>query len=129
MLRAIICVVFVVVLSGCSVAMAAKKEGVEVTEIMACQTEACILALKDTEELQRKETETGVIVKYRSLQKEGSTGRAVMHGLLDVATLGIWEVAGTPIEGAKGKDQFYVYEIHYDHDGKIQKTTIEAATQ
>jgi hypothetical protein len=29
---------------------------------------------------------------------EPSAGRAVAHGVMDVLTLGIWEIAGTPIE-------------------------------
>ncbi len=51
-----------------------------------------------------------------------------MHGLLDVATLGIWEVAGTPIEGTKNNERFYVYKVQYDHEGNVIKATIEAAT-
>ena len=94
---------------------------------MDCRTEACILVLKDTEELSTEETPTGKVVTYRSLQKQGSTGRAVMHGLLDVATLGIWEIAGTPIEGSKKKEKFYVYNVEYDNDGNVIRATIEAA--
>ena len=108
--------------------MASKKRGVEVAEIMDCRTESCILALKDTEVIETTETDTGKIVTYRSLQKQGSTGRAVMHGLLDVATLGIWEIAGTPIEGSKRKKEYYIYKIEYDNDGNVLKATIEAAS-
>jgi hypothetical protein len=32
---------------------------------------------------------------------EPSTGRAVGHGVMDVLTLGIWEVVGTPIEAVQ----------------------------
>ena len=128
MSRILITLVLVVALSGCSVVMASKKRGVEVAEIMECRTESCILALKDTEVVETTETDTGKIITYKSLQKQGSTGRAVMHGLLDVATLGIWEVAGTPIEGSKRKKEFYIYKIEYDNDGNVLKATIEAAS-
>ena len=128
MSRIFITLVLIVALSGCSVAMASKKRGVEVAEIMDCRTESCILALKDTEVIETTETDTGKIVTYRSLQKQGSTGRAVMHGLLDVATLGIWEIAGTPIEGSKRKKEYYIYKIEYDNDGNVLKATIEAAS-
>jgi hypothetical protein len=37
-----------------------------------------------------------------------------MHGLLDVATLGIWEVAGTPMEGAYDKDKYYAIRVTYE---------------
>ncbi|WP_375358747.1 hypothetical protein [Candidatus Tisiphia endosymbiont of Neophilaenus lineatus] len=62
--------------------------------------------------------------------------RAVGHGVLDVMTLGVWEVAGTPVEGAisnnrgyitarvtypyKEVDQFEKIEI-YDANGKKVK--------
>lgn len=115
------------VLSGCSVKMAATKRGVGPEEILSCRSELCILALKDTEQLSEKPFEGGRIVTYRSLQKQGSTGRAVMHGLLDVATLGIWEVAGTPIEGSKSGEKYFVYKIIYDSEDKITKSSIEAA--
>jgi hypothetical protein len=32
-----------------------------------------------------------------------SAGRAIGHGVMDVLTLGIWEVVGTPIEGVQGE--------------------------
>lgn len=114
-------------LGACSVVKASKKRGVDVAEIMNCRTESCILILKDTEVIETVETEEGKVVAYRSLQKQGSTGRAVMHGILDVATLGIWEVAGTPIEGSKSKEKFYLYKVAYDHEGNVLKATIEAA--
>ena len=117
-----------VLLSGCSVVMASKHRGVEVAEIMNCQVEACFLALRDTEVLTTDDTEEGKSVTYRSLKKQGSSGRAVMHGLLDVATLGIWEVAGTPIESSKKKERFYIYTVAYDFDGGVVKATIDAAT-
>ncbi len=50
-----------------------------------------------------------------------------MHGLLDVATFGIWEVAGTPIEGKK-RGGFYVFKVEYDNDGTVLNATIEASS-
>jgi hypothetical protein len=34
---------------------------------------------------------------------EPSAGRAVGHGVMDVLTLGLWEVVGTPIEAVQGE--------------------------
>jgi hypothetical protein len=34
---------------------------------------------------------------------EPSGGRAVAHGVMDVLTLGLWEIAGTPIEAVQGE--------------------------
>ena len=48
---------------------------------------------------------------------EPSAGRAIGHGVLDVLTLGLWEVAGTPIEGVQGET--YHATITYDRDDKV----------
>jgi hypothetical protein len=45
--------------------------------------------------------------------------RAVTHGVLDVITLGVWELAGTPLEGQfKGVEMSY--RVTYDDNDKIQ---------
>jgi hypothetical protein len=55
---------------------------------------------------------------------KGSAGRAAMHGVLDVFTLGIWEVAGTPIEGTKGKKEMYPIKIYYEDGEKINRVEL-----
>jgi len=35
---------------------------------------------------------------------ESSAGRAIGHGVMDVLTLGLWEVIGTPIEAVAGTE-------------------------
>ncbi|MBT0731016.1 hypothetical protein [Rosenbergiella nectarea] len=44
--------------------------------------------------------------------------RAVGHGVMDVLTLGIWEVAGTPIESAADGTQM-AYEVAYDKTQRV----------
>lgn len=46
-----------------------------------------------------------------------SPWRAVVHGILDFASLGIWEVLGTPIEMAQGEKVRVTVE--YDEDGRV----------
>ena len=58
---------------------------------------------------------------FRATMPTGSAARAVMHGLLDISTLGIWEVAGTPIEAVKGKKTGYVVIAKYEADGSTIK--------
>jgi hypothetical protein len=48
---------------------------------------------------------------------EPSAGRAAGHAVLDVLTLGIWEIAGTPIEGFQGEE--YTATIYYDENDKV----------
>jgi len=111
--------------TSCSVYMAAKKEGVSIDEIEACKTRGCILA-KGAELISSERTpDGGLIETYKCLHKKGSTGRAVMHGVLDVATLGLWEVAGTPIEGSKSKKNYFSVKIYYDKDEKIKKVELQ----
>ena len=37
--------------------------------------------------------------------------------MLDVVTLGLWEIAGTPIEGVQGEK--YTATIEYDENDKV----------
>jgi hypothetical protein len=46
-----------------------------------------------------------------------SAGRAIGHGVMDVLTLGLWEVVGTPIEGVQGDT--YHATITYDRADKV----------
>jgi hypothetical protein len=116
----LVIVVAAIALSGCSVAMASKKKGVSVQEAMNCQTRSCFLTLRDATVMTTANHPDGSMSEtYKILLEQGSTGRAVMHGLLDVATLGIWEVAGTPIEGSAGKDQYTIITANYDGAGKL----------
>lgn len=48
---------------------------------------------------------------------EPSAGRAIGHGMMDLLTLGLWEVVGTPIEGVQGET--YHATITYDQDDKV----------
>lgn len=45
---------------------------------------------------------------------EPSPGRALAHGAMDVLTLAIWEVIGTPIELAHGEKR--LVEVEYDQN-------------
>jgi len=52
--------------------------------------------------------------------------RAAGHGVLDVMTLGLWEVAGTPIEGAISNNRGYIAVIAiYSHKGAEQVELVE----
>jgi hypothetical protein len=51
---------------------------------------------------------------------EPSAGRAIAHGVMDVLTLCLWEVVGTPIEATQG-EAFYL-TIQYDSEDRISRT-------
>ncbi len=46
--------------------------------------------------------------------------RAVLHGAADVLTFGLWEVVGTPIEGAANGTKVSV-EVSYDKEDRVLK--------
>lgn len=50
---------------------------------------------------------------------EPSAGRAVGHAVMDVLTLGIWEVVGTPIEAVQGEK--YRATIIYDGNDRVNE--------
>lgn len=56
----------------------------------------------------------GEWVTYKYIKpKEASGGRAAMHGVFDFLTLGLWEIAGTPIEAAID-DKYGMIQVLYD---------------
>lgn len=55
---------------------------------------------------------------YRyEIGNEPSAGRAAGHAALDVLTLGIWELAGTPIEASQGTE--YEAIVTYDEQDRV----------
>jgi len=105
----IYCCLFV--LSGCSVYKAASNEGVSVADIKACHYKNCLLS-KGMSLIDSKEEKEANTITYTYRAPARKTGinyvRAAGHGVLDVMTLGLWEVAGTPIEGAVSNNNGYV---------------------
>lgn len=99
--------------SGCSVFMAANEGGPEVPEILRCQTISCLEA-KGAKHIRDGEDH----IQYYKLKKtKASPTRATMHGVLDVFTCGLWEIAGTPIEAAIDKEKYYVLKVRTGEKG------------
>lgn len=108
-------------LTACSVVMAAKGNGVNPKELGGCKTRSCLIASGATPIDHHSKQGKLYSENFRATMPTGSAARAAMHGLLDVSTLGLWEVAGTPIEGVKGKKIGYVVAVKYDQDGSTVK--------
>lgn len=107
---------------ACSVVMASRNGGVNPKKLTQCRTRSCLIAVGATP-IEHKNNKHGKLVSesFRATMPTGSAARAVMHGLLDVSTLGIWEVVGTPIEATKGKKTGYVINAQYAEDGSTIK--------
>ena len=50
---------------------------------------------------------------------EQSVGRAAGHAVMDVLTIGLWEIVGTPIEGFTGDT--FTLSIEYDENDRVKK--------
>lgn len=112
------------VLTSCSVAMAARKDGVSITKLQTCRTRGQILAC-GVLVVDSTRCENGDLVETYQVQKErGSVARAFMHGVLDVSTLGVWEVVGTPIEAHADQRQYYCIRVYYDKCEVIKKVEL-----
>jgi hypothetical protein len=61
--------------------------------------------------------DTYIIVKGN----EPSSTRAVVHGTLDVFTLGLWELMATPIEVVEGVETKSQLVIYYDSEKRIRE--------
>jgi hypothetical protein len=100
----------VIVLSGCSVYKAASNEGVSVSDVSKCKKKGCFLSL-GMDIIDNHKNENGSYTEtYRAVARKGGGNyiRAAGHGVLDVATLGLWEVAGTPVEGALSNNRGFI---------------------
>ena len=120
MFKNILATVMFVSLSSCSVGMAVSgkknpnfaliKEGASKAEIES--------QLGDPIDTKESKTKTVCTYEYE-LGNEPSTGRAVMHGVLDVLTIGGWEIIGTPVEGLQGTS--YQITVIYNQDEIAEK--------
>lgn len=96
--------------SGCSVYKAASNDGVSVTDVRKCHSKGCYLSL-GMEILDKHTDKNGNYIEtYRAKARKSGFNyvRAAGHGALDVMTLGLWEVAGTPVEGALSNNRGYI---------------------
>lgn len=107
----IFCLFLVILnLSSCSVYQAASNEGVAVSDIEGCKTKHCLLSNGMTVVDSHVEKDGKYTERYRAIARKSGANylRAAGHGVLDVATLGLWEIAGTPVEGALSNNRGYV---------------------
>lgn len=114
-----------IVSSGCSVYMASKKKGVDIDDILECKSTACVQS-KGAHLLSTNKNADGDIVEIFNVRKRtGSSGRALMHGVLDLATVGLWEIVGTPIEGSANEEEFIPISVVSDSvTGEVKRIEV-----
>ena len=87
-------------MQGCSVFMAAtgdKDPNFAVLQVGASRGVVELELGTAVEQHVARDGTTTCIYEY-TIGNEPSGGRAVAHGVMDVLTLGLWEVIGTPVE-------------------------------
>ena len=114
-----LCVLAAATLSSCSVAMAAKKSGTDVSTMQASRTRGQVVATGAQLVSSAKDASGNLIEIYKVQEPKGSIARAFMHGFLDISTGGLWEAVGTPIEGSYEK-KFYSIKVTYDQDENVK---------
>lgn len=109
--------------SGCSVYMAATQEDKKDVSVLTVDTPRSVVIGK-LGAPNSSEKEDGKRVDYYSFVQGYSKGnkvaRAVGHGAMDVLTLGLWEVLGTPAEAVFDGKKINA-EIFYDENNKVEK--------
>lgn len=111
-----------VLLAGCSVGMALSGNAQKDTSILfaGAPRDAIVAKLGEpetsTRDAQGRYTDSYLLVKGNS----PSLGRAVGHATLDLLTLGVWEVVGTPIEMVAGSEDRSRLVIDYDAEQRLR---------
>ncbi len=112
---------FMSIFTSCSVVMAANKSGTSIDKVQASRSRGQVLSYGPTI-ISTEKLSTGELVETYQFKKEkGSAARALMHGALDVCTLGVWEVVGTPVEACMDEEKFFVVKIFYDSKENVIK--------
>lgn len=113
-------------LSGCSVFMAAKQPDYKNVDLFRVGTPRTQL-LAEFGNPVSSDTKNGTKCDTFSFTQGytggAKAGRAFLHGVADVFTLGLWEVIGTPTEAIFSGDQVG-YEACYDKDDRIKYFTL-----
>jgi hypothetical protein len=117
-----------VLLSGCSVGMAVSGKpdpNLGAVHVGATRGEVELQLGPPIETATTGDDQRTDIYEYET-GNEPSPGRAIGHGVLDVLTFGLWEVAGTPIEGFQG--QAHRITIIYDGTDHVIAVNSSAPT-
>lgn len=108
---------------GCAVYMAANQPSKKDVSVLKAGSPRSTVIAELGPPVHTSERAGGKVDIYNFVQ--GYSGvekgaRAVLHGAADVFTLGLWEVIGTPIEGAANGTKISV-EVLYDKEDRVVK--------
>lgn len=119
-----------VIVSSCSICMAATKTGVRPQEVQTCATRYDFMKLKPLVFSSETLENGGRVEVYQYHIDKSSKARAVCHGVLDVCSCGLWELAGGATEDVienHGDDYFQV-RVSYDPYDRVTSTEFLGTT-
>ena len=103
---------------GCAVVMAVNgSKDPDVRALSVGQDRAVVLATLGPPDKTYAKVGNRVDVFKLTRGDEPSAGRALAHGVMDMLTLCVWEVVGTPIEACQGED--FHLSVQYDSDDRV----------
>ena len=120
-MRAFLLLLVMLPLTGCSVGMALSGEedpDLSVLRVGASRGQVEMELGKPAAEILADDGYTYATYAY-SLGNKPSAGRAVAHGVMDVLTLGLWEIVGTPVEAVAAKENEHAVVVVYDRNGMV----------
>lgn len=123
MIKAFLIVTMIASTSGCSVFMAAKQPGKKDTTVFreGARRSLIIAEYGHPTTTDQKENGRVDVFKFRQGYSKGvKATRAVTHGAMDVMTLGLWEVLGTPAEAIADGTEMAV-EVQYDENDVVTR--------
>jgi hypothetical protein len=104
--------------------MAARKEGTNIDTVQSSRSRGQFISCGATV-ISSERLPTGELVEVYQYKKEkGSAARALMHGVLDVGTCGLWEVLGTPIEACVDENKYFTIKVYYDGNENVTKVEL-----
>jgi len=116
-------ILFSIMLTSCSVFMAAKQPDKKNVDLFKVGTPRSMLLAEfgmPTVSESREGKKYEIYKFVQGYSAGAKAGRAVFHGAADVLTLGLWEVVGTPVEGTFSGDEM-AYEVRYDDESRMDQ--------
>lgn len=103
---------------GCSAVMAAKgKREANISALQIGDSKNVVVSKIGYQPIRSTIDGNKQIEIYEiEIGNEPSAGRAIAHGTMDILTLGLWEIVGTPIEATTGEKSYLTIEYI---DGKL----------
>ena len=115
-----------ILISGCSVFMAAKQPGIKDVDLFRAGTSRSMLLAEFGTPAVSEIRDGKKFEIYRFVQgysTAAKAGRALFHGAADVVTLGLWEIVGTPTESAFSGNEL-AYEVSFDENDRVDQVIV-----